>query len=303
MNKWIIYQKERCPLLSYVFMSIILGACSLIYSRHLPVTLKTVQHPGVFQYAVSIISTLTFFMLLIIGDEHKDYEKYRKYYPNRPVQRGLVTLRELRRVGSFLIAVQVILAILLDPNLLGLLAIVYIWYILMFIRFFVPDLLRGKPTLYLVSHMLIVPMMMLYATAIEWLPRLGTISFGIIMFIISIFCSGMIVEIGAKLIREEDDISYEDTYTKIWGTKRTIKIWMTSLVLSYISTIAAAYPVKAAPEIITVLSAMMCLAIFYCIRFLKNPCTKTGKIFRIFPRVWNVTLYLLLGIVPFFKVN
>ncbi len=301
MKKWIIYQRERFPLLIYIPMSFVLGAGALCYSRHLPVSLKTVQNPGIFQYVVSVLSTLMFFMLLIIGDEHRDYEKYVSYYPHRPLQRGLITLRELRRVGTFLIILQMAMNIFLDPSLLGLLSIVYIWFILMSIKFFIPELLKKQPTLYLMVHMLIIPMMVLHATAIEWLPRLGNFSFGISMFILSAYCNGMIIEIGKKLVYKEGHTAENDTYARIWGTKRAMIIWMSSLVVSYISSVLAAYPVKALSELLPVLSVMLCFAVFYTLRFLKNPSDKTARVFRRFPWLWNGSIYLILSIVPFFK--
>ena len=65
-------------------------------------------------------------MLLRIADEHKDFEEDSKYSSYRPVQRGLVTLRELRTIGIALILLQIGTAVWLDIRLLGILAIVYV---------------------------------------------------------------------------------------------------------------------------------------------------------------------------------
>ena len=67
------------------------------------------------------------------------------------------------------LGLQVLFALWLDVNLIGVLAIVWCYMALMGREFFVPAWLRARPFLYLVSHMVVVPLVDLYATACDWL--------------------------------------------------------------------------------------------------------------------------------------
>ena len=60
---------------------------------------------------------LLFFLQLRIADEFKDFEDDARYRPYRPVPRGLVTLRELAWVGVGAAAIQLALALWLEPSL------------------------------------------------------------------------------------------------------------------------------------------------------------------------------------------
>lgn len=298
MNKWIIYQKERFPLLQYIPMMAAFSFCAVSYSMHLGG-----QNNGVHisRYILAFFTTLFFFMLLRIADEHKDFEEDSQFRPYRPVQRGLIKLSTLRNIGIVLIFLQIGMAIWIDIKLLGVLAIVYVWFYLMSVEFFVPKWLKKQHTLYLLSHMLIMPLIDMYATAVEWVPRGGVLSFGIIVFMISSFCDGTVVEVGRKLRAKENEEYGVDTYTQIWGPVRAMVVWMICMTISFVSTVVAGFQVGAGIPIFCVLFVLYVFAGFISIKFAKNPTAKNAKVFEIFPGLWMMIMYLLLGIIPFFK--
>ena len=164
--------------MQYIPMMAMFGFCAVSYSMHLNNPHAKISDASVFQYIVAIVTTLFWFMLLRIADEHKDFEEDSQFRPYRPVQRGLVTLKSLRIIGIVLIIIQIVLSICLDWRLLGMLALVYLWFALMTLEFGIPKWLKKHPTWYLASHMIIMPFIDLYATSIEWIPRGGTFSFG-----------------------------------------------------------------------------------------------------------------------------
>src|SRR5207244_2784241 len=105
------------------------------------------------------------FLQLRIADEFKDFEEDARYRPYRPVPRGLVTLRELGRLGAAAALIQLFLALVLDPSLVLLLAVAWIYLALMSKEFFVGEWLKQHPIPYLISHMVIIPLVDFYATA------------------------------------------------------------------------------------------------------------------------------------------
>ena len=67
-------------------------------------------------------------------------------------------------------------------------------------EFFVKRWLKARPILYMVSHMAIMPLVDLYATACDWAP-LGNARppRGLLWFLVVSLFNGMVVEIGRKI--------------------------------------------------------------------------------------------------------
>ena len=61
-----------------------------------------------------------------------------------------------------------VLAWWLDPSLVALLLLPWTYFALMSREFFAPAWLQRRPVLYVGSHMVILPLIDLYATACEW---------------------------------------------------------------------------------------------------------------------------------------
>jgi len=82
--------------------------------------------------------TWSFFLLLRIFDEHKDYELDCQNHPQRVLQSGLITLNHLKIVGAVIITLEVAYALFLDQGLGMTLmagAAMFIWTCLMGQRF------------------------------------------------------------------------------------------------------------------------------------------------------------------------
>lgn len=287
--------------MQYIPMMLTFGFCAVSYSMHLDNPHAKLSDVRISQYIVAVLTTLIWFMLMRIADEHKDFEEDTQYRPYRPVQRGLVTLKELRVIGIFLGLIQAALSVWIDWRLIGILALVYFWFALMSLEFGVPKWLKAHPTLYLISHMVIMPFIDLYSTSVEWLPRGGMFSFGILLYMISSFCDGTVVEVGRKLRAKENEEYGVDTYTQIWGPKRAMIVWMICVTISGVSTILAGFLVRVGWEMTIVLSILYIYAAFIAIRFAKDPTPKNAKIFEILPGIWMFFMYFILGVVPFFK--
>ena len=300
MKKWYTYQKERFPLIQYIPLMFAFGFSSVSFSLHLHNPGGRLSDITIPQYLAAMLTTLFWFMLMRIADEHKDFAEDAAYRPYRPVPRGLITLKELRVVGILLVLAQIALSIWVDWRLLIPLAIVYAWFTLMTLEFGVAKWLKARPTLYLASHMLILPFIDFYATAIEWLPRGGAFSVGILLYMISGYCDGTVVEVGRKLRAKEDEEYGVDTYTQIWGPKRAMAVWMFCMTISIVTTTLAGFRVNVGWVILAVLLPLYVWAAYAAARFAKVPTSKNAKFFEIFPGIWLILMYIMLGVLPFF---
>lgn len=158
------------------------------------------------------------FLQLRIADEHKDYATDLAHRPERAVPRGLVTLRELDGLGlvAGALALGVTLAQLPRHTLAVLLA-VWLWMALMRREFFVADWLAARPIPYLVSHMLIMPLLAVYGVAAA-LPTLA-VRHGpaIAAFLGLAFAQGVVLEVARKCWAPEAERDGVDTYSSHWG--------------------------------------------------------------------------------------
>lgn len=160
-----------------------------------------------------------FFLMLRVFDEHKDYVSDCRNYPDRVLQSGLITLGHLKVVGAFAIAVQLGGSLLLDGGF-GNITIwwlgVFAYSLLMAKEFFVAEWLSKRLALYAVSHMLVMPLAML------WMAQIGAgadalpVQAGLLAGLA--FLSGGAFEVARKIRAPEEEREEVDSYTKILGT-------------------------------------------------------------------------------------
>src|SRR5262245_37021534 len=214
MNRWWVYQRERFPVFAHGPLIAAFSLSAVSFSRLLR---GQVSWPDGKAALVAFLTALLFIFQLRIADEFKDFEEDSKYRPYRAVPRGLVTLRELGWVGVGTAAIQAALAVWLDPTLLVLLAVVWTYLALMSKEFFVGEWLKKRHALYLISHMAILPLVDLYATACDWWPTGEGAPRGLIWFLIVSYFNGIVIEVGRKIRAPQDEEVGVNTYTAVWG--------------------------------------------------------------------------------------
>src|SRR6185295_10255425 len=123
-NRWIVYQRERFPLAAHAPLVAAFSASAVCFSS---LVRGQIAAPKLSTLAVAFVTSLLFFLQLRIADEFKDFEDDSRHRPYRPVPRGLVTLRELAWIGGGAAGVQLLLALALDPTIVWLLAIAWVY--------------------------------------------------------------------------------------------------------------------------------------------------------------------------------
>jgi len=163
--------------------------------------------------------TTSYFLVLRVFDEHKDYELDCMNHPQRVLQRGLVTLKHLKVMAIVSIVIQVIFSLILDIDSHSVLlawAIAFVWTCLMGKEFFCGEWLERKLTLYALSHMLVTPMIMWWLTQMSQ-PGVEINRILIVLMVLS-FVGGLTAEIVRKTRGPEEERETVDSYSKIFGT-------------------------------------------------------------------------------------
>lgn len=204
------YQAERFPLFRHGVLIAAFAGAAVAYARLLRET------PGWSQATAAAAVVFLLFFQLRVADEHKDYADDLRFRPERPVTRGLISLSELRALGLAAALIQVTVAAAVDARLVGWLALAWGWMGLMSAEFFAPRLLKARPVLYLLSHMLVMPLIALFALACggDGGPPLHA---GSAAFLALAFFSGAAVEISRKAWAPGDEREGVQTYSRLWG--------------------------------------------------------------------------------------
>ncbi|MBC8137375.1 MAG: UbiA family prenyltransferase [Fibrella sp.] len=295
--RWRVYQRERFPLVAHGPLVAAFSFSAVSFSSLLR---REGEFPAWQNLAVSFITALLFFLLLRIADEFKDFEDDSRWRPYRAVPRGLVKLRELGIVAVFAGIIQVILAFVLSPGLLPYLFVVWVWLALMTKEFFVGDWLKKHPVLYMVSHMAIMPLIDLYATACDWRVAGVPAPHGLIWFLLVSFMNGIVIEVGRKLRSTESEEEGVETYTALWGTTVAPIVWIGAIVGTAVLALLAAREIRFVVPVACLLAVLVLTAVLVAVRFIRRPTKENAKLFEPISGVWTLVMYLSLGAIPRF---
>jgi 4-hydroxybenzoate polyprenyltransferase len=298
-NRWWVYQRERFPVIAHglliaAFSSSAVCFSALLRSRQV----GEIIIPQPLSLLVAYATAFLFFLQLRIADEFKDFEEDSRYRPYRPVPRGLIKLRELAVVFFLAALIQVGLALWLDTGLLLLLAVTWTYLVLMSKEFFVAEWLKRRHILYMVSHMIIVPLVDFYATACDWRPAREKPPPGLLWFVVVSYFNGLVIEIGRKIRGPQDEEIGVNTYSHIWGARNAVIVWLAAMTMTALFASVAAYQIDFLVPAAAILVVLLTGAFLTCATFLRDPSLKRSKRIEGYAGIWTLSMYLTLGAIP-----
>ena len=222
------YQAERFPLIAHGPLIAVFAVAAVAFGA--AVTGAAIDWTAT---AAAGAILLGFFFQLRVCDEVKDAETDALHRPGRPVPRGLVTLGELVGVAVAVAIAQLALTLWLGAHLVLWLTLVWAYGGLMALEFGARHWLRARPVLYLLSHLLIVPLFALFAVAVagrtstepaSWLAAAPLLALA--------FANAAVLEIGRKIKAPQDEQPGVETYSGSWGLARAVAIWIGAIAAS-----------------------------------------------------------------------
>jgi len=170
--------------------------------------------------AVGFAGVWGYFLMLRVFDEHKDYHHDASNHPERVLQRGLVSLDHLKAVGAVAIALQVASVLIVDGGsgpVAVRWAIAMAWSLLMLKEFFVGEWLERHFVLYAASHLLAMPL------ALLWMAQMGAgdrpLPESVLWLAAAGGLLGAAIETARKVRAPEDERIGIATYTKVLGIR------------------------------------------------------------------------------------
>jgi 4-hydroxybenzoate polyprenyltransferase len=295
-NRWWVYQRERFPVLAHGPLVLAFSSSAVCFSHLLR---GRTDWPAWSALAVAFVTCLMFFLGLRIADEFKDIGEDTQYRPYRPVPRGLVSLRELGWVGVGAAAIQLGLAVCLAPQLTVILFGGWLYLALMSKEFFVRDWLKAHPVTYLWTHMFIMPIVDLYATACDWIPSgHGLPPAGLFWFLAASFCNGIVIELGRKIRAPADEEKGVQTYSFLWGRRIAVLAWLGIMLTTATCAILASRRIDFTIPVFAATGTIFIIAVVAGAGFLRSSRPGSGKRFELLAGIWTLVLYLSLGVIP-----
>lgn len=295
VKRFSIYQKERFPIVGHGAMISAFTFCAVSYSR---LCRNADGFIPLHDFFIGVFATVTLFLLVRIFDEFKDKEDDAKYRTYLPVPRGLISLRELSVVGFIVAVLQIgVIAFFQTPMLL-LYLVVFAYLLLMRVEFFVPKWLKQHQMTYILSHMVIIPLVDIYSSGLDWLLGGGSPHWGLAWFFAVSYVNGVVLEFGRKLRVPEKEEDGVVSYTKMFGPKGGVYVWMSTLLVALILCTGAVLYANLSVIIIVVLVGLFILCSIPACLFLRQASEKLTKYIEYSSALWATSMYLALGGLP-----
>ena len=197
-------------------------------------------------------------------------------------------------MDDILTVIQIGLTLWLNAALLFTLIIAYAWFFLMSIEFGVAKWLKKQHTFYLLSHMVMILLISFYLTSIEWASHAFYPI--LIPYLLAAYATGLVFEVGRKLRSEEEEEEGVNTYSAVWGIKKSVIIWLVCVAASFITAFISAHIIESRGIIIAIFVPLYLIAIYFSTKFIKMPTKNNAKFFKIFSAVWLLLVYVALGV-------
>ena len=289
------YQKERFPMLRHGMLIAVFTFSAASYSR-------ICRGAGGFipidHFIAGAITSFLLFFLLRVFDEFKDAEEDARYRPYRPVPRGLIALRELGWIGVSVVLFLLAINALVVPAMIPALLLVLVYMSVMAKEFFVREWLKRHPIAYLLSHMLVMPMIDLYTTGLDWINAGVAPPRGLEFFLLLTLLNGIVIEVGRKIRAPEAEETGVETYSALYGPGRAAISWIAILLLTWGSAVFAAFYAGFGAVGFGVLSGFLLLCGYPAVRFLRSRSQAHAALIETAAGIWTIGMYLTLGAAP-----
>ena len=216
------YTKERFPVFPAIIFSALFSSVGVLYSTK--------------DYTLIAILSVVIFLFLFrvrLLDEIKDYSFDTQYHSHRPVQRNLISLKEIKFLTILTIILELIIQIFLGKLALTFYLFLFFYHFLMYKNFFIKNFEEKNLFIYILLHQLIFLFYAFYVLVINHANRLEVIALHNADIFLILFLPGYIYEIGRKCkhrISATGEIS-SDTYIYQWGENKAFLFLMLLLLL------------------------------------------------------------------------
>jgi 4-hydroxybenzoate polyprenyltransferase len=223
------YQKERFPfaVLTFTTLSVVLSSAAVAVTTDIPLSSLKIQ------IIIGTLTCLLFMFNIRVFDDFKDKSFDNQFHKKRPVQRGLISLKELNIINLISIAIQVILNLFMSIN-----AFIY-WILAMCYsliakkEFFIKKYIRKTFILYNFLNLMQMFFLQIYLYALIE-PNFSFKDPLLFIHFIFVLSNAVILEVARKMKSKREESKGMDTYSGRYGVKKSAFIYSGSYLVTYL---------------------------------------------------------------------
>jgi 4-hydroxybenzoate polyprenyltransferase len=287
------YLHERFPLVANALLIISFYSSNQFLAQALDQAGRPVHYD--LRSYLGAITLLCFFLHIRIFDDHKDFVSDCRYFPDRVLQRGIVTLTHLKWLLAAILIVECTAAAVCGIATwlawLGALA----FSLLMLREFFLGAWLRERFLLYATVHMLIIPVL----TAVIWSFATGRFFWTAPPLYWLYSAAGYLLafnwEVSRKIRIPKDEIQGVDSYSARLGTYRAA--WLAQA-LRFVSTVLVAivaYQLDLSFLFYGILLVLLLVCSIGLVQHLVFTSSKSAKLLEVYAGVYILAFDLALA--------
>lgn len=239
---------------------------------------------------------LIFFHMRLF-DDIKDYETDRLYNKERPLPRGLITIKEYGAVTLICIILEIVIALWFGQEVFSTYTLVLSFTLLMRQEFFIGEWLRPRMELYAASHTLSAFLMGVLIISLASGKMIWQMPISAVLFSLGSWFVFNVFEFGRKTFSKEEEREGIDSYSlrlKPWGAFGLITINMLTATIMMMLAVGKLVDIKQLMYIIIVKSVLVFLVSLTGLAYCIKGSLKYARLYRS-----AVSLYLLLYYVVF----
>lgn len=271
-TRLLAWSKERFP-----FVNVISGLLLYFFAAAI---MRMEAEPAVSWSSTDLLfgfAVAAHLLVLRVLDEHKDFEDDLVAHPNRVLQSGIVSLSELKVLGGIAASVTLLATIFSGSvEAFQAWACLMVWTTLMYYEMFCATWLKRHLFLYSLTHLFVVPLMMVWASALSsseafHSPQLPWIA-GIA------FTNAFIFEFLRKTKGRDEEISNVESFSGNWGIRGAVLAALFAHAVSFLILVVFAEQFLKAPVLSYLPTALAFLLSGVCLlKYVKNPVSQQRK--------------------------
>ena len=288
------YLKERFPLVANGLLIFSFYSSNQFLAHALTRPLAPMQYDV--SSLLGCTTILLFFFHMRVFDDHKDYTFDCRFFPDRVLQRGEVTLGELKILAAVAVACEFALAAICGPAALVAISVAFVFSLLMLKEFFVGDWLKKRFLLYASVHMLIMPLLAMTIWSFATKQYFWQIVPWYWLYSMVSYFLAFNWEVSRKIRAPEDEIDGVDSYTRLFGVYGAAYIVLFVRVVATVLVASVAWHVGLSPWFYAMLGLLFLVCLVGFVQYRFQTSRRTAKRMEIYSGIYILAFDLALAI-------
>lgn len=294
--RWAVFVWERFPPPIHLPLVLAFGGGNLAVAAQV-----TGIQPSLKSLVLGLVAASFFFFRLRLFDELKDYETDLTEHPDRPLPRGVVSVREVKKAALFSAVLEGGLATILGWHVLAAWSIAALYSLLMYNEFFCGRWMRPKLELYALVHTLVAGGLGWFLACVGTLKmpwELPSVVLGFALVNWSVF---NVFEFARKTYGDDESDGRAETYSGRLGPLGAVALSLFWAVLAVLLTGPFFLNQTAASWIWPTRLILLLPPVLMSMIYLARPRRLVAQVFRALYSAFLFVFYLILILAYFLK--